>query len=160
MGTNKALYPFQGQAMADHIGQRLIAAGCTQVFQVCKNPLQELQTFPQIYDQLAIQHPLSGVARALHHSSHEFALIIPCDLPFVRIESLRRLLQFSQPCVVTKQPLLGIFPKKWASRALDYALHGKSVRHFSTSCSLLDVAENERKNMNCISDFGDSGDYD
>ena len=150
MGQDKALVTFLGSPMAVYIAQKLIEAGFTDVYAIVKQTLPI--PIPQLVESSRRYHPLFGVSSALMHCPDSFCLITACDLPYISISTLQTLRK--KRCFETaksaahRQPLLGIFPKALAMRALYYAEHSLSVMSFVEIGKEFDVPACELINVN------------
>ena len=154
MGTDKALIQINGTPMAEIVAEKLKTAGCKNVYLVSKNKNHSDLKFPVLLDQTAEHHPLFGIAAALKKSETAFALISPCDLPFISVETITNLLQQAPPCIYKSQPLFGVFPKMWLERSLAFAYRGSSVYSFADECRMIFGNPIELRNVNYASDLG------
>jgi molybdopterin-guanine dinucleotide biosynthesis protein A len=92
MGRDKALLPFRGRTLAEHIAdQVLIATG--QVSLIGNHAIYSYLGFPVIEDQYAGCGPLSGIQAAVTHSAAEWNFVCACDLPDITSEFIDALLQ-------------------------------------------------------------------
>ncbi|MEW6731198.1 MAG: molybdenum cofactor guanylyltransferase [Acidobacteriota bacterium] len=89
MGQNKALLQLAGSTLLARMLAILAPAVCQ---------LGIITNTPDIYGHLAVESypdrwpecgPLAGIESALHHSRHDYTLILACDLPFVRTSFLQ-----------------------------------------------------------------------
>lgn len=101
-------------------------------------------------------HPLFGVAAALAASRTEVALIVSCDVPRIRPESLRRLVE-GAPAVAwdgeRRHPLVAAYPRTWAERARAAAIAEGRARDFAATCRAVEVAAEELANVNLPTDL-------
>jgi molybdopterin-guanine dinucleotide biosynthesis protein A len=91
MGRNKALLPFRGATLAEHVASQVrAAAGAVTLVGTPETytPLG-LRVIP---DALPGEGPLGGIVTALRDSASEFNLILACDMPAVSAEFLLQLL--------------------------------------------------------------------
>ena len=159
MGQDKAQLNINGTSMANLIAEELTTAGLDAVFMVTK-PNKTFETsFEFIFDMLDVRHPLSGLATALNHTNHEHAMIICCDLPWIRSADIQTLLMGPFPCVGScngeRQPLCGIYPKSWKDKALFFAGSNKRVKDFARPCHSIELGTKSLKNVNYPCDLGD-----
>jgi molybdenum cofactor guanylyltransferase len=134
MGKEKANVPYMGQTFAEHIGQKL-QSHFERIFVVSKKH-QEIQTqFKCIYDEHDEHHPLWGISAAMNHSNHEYVFVVPCDIIKLEETDVLKILSSKPPCYSYDgkqiQPLLGVYPKEWASRTENAAANNLSVRKWS-----------------------------
>lgn len=150
MGVNKALVCIDGVPMSIIIAERLLHAGCTNVFLVGKTHISV--PIPQVLETWNDHHPLYGVETALAHSTHDRCIITPCDVPFVSIETYQRLLSKEVTTVLStpmkKQPLLGLFFTSKRAQAQTYAQQQRSVMSFVQNEAFLVVPKTELRNIN------------
>lgn len=91
MGENKAFIDFRGQTLLDRALATLRAA-CGSVT-IVGDPQTFFSYHPVVPDLFPGSGPLAGIHTALTHSSTELNLLLAVDMPFVRPELLRFLLQ-------------------------------------------------------------------
>ena len=161
MGTDKALILLNGQSMTSIIAQKLLQAGCTQIFLVGKKNISI--DLPQIHDSWKDHHPLYGVETALAHCSQEQCIITPCDIPFVSIEVYQQLLAQKTTTVLStstrKQPLLGLFLTSKRAQAQAYAQQQRSVMSFVENEACIVVPDKELHNINHPQDLKEDHDH-
>ena len=80
-GTDKALAPLDGRALAAHVADALRAA-CDEVFAVGGDEaaLTDLG-LRYLDDELPGLGPLGGLVTALAHATHDWVFLAACDLP-------------------------------------------------------------------------------
>jgi molybdopterin-guanine dinucleotide biosynthesis protein A len=91
MGRNKALLPFRGATLAEHVASQVRAAagGVTLVGTLETDSPLGIRMIP---DDLPGEGPLGGIVTALRDSASESNLILACDLPAVSAQFLLQLL--------------------------------------------------------------------
>jgi molybdenum cofactor guanylyltransferase len=109
MGRDKALLPYAGKKLLDHIaGQVLEAAGSASL--IGRPELYEPLGYLVYPDEIPHSGPLGGIATALRLRQAEWNLIVACDLPYIRAADLRQILEAaalagdSIDCVVPVAP--------------------------------------------------------
>lgn len=118
-GSDKALHPIDGEPLVVRTARILREAGLDPVVLVRqRRGIGVEQVEPD-----GPRHPLWGVAYALAYGDGFFAPVDLVDLDVVRV---RRLLDAR--AVAVDQPLLGVIPASFATRARDLALAGGKVR--------------------------------
>jgi molybdopterin-guanine dinucleotide biosynthesis protein A len=92
MGTDKSMLPINGRPLVERICQQL-RNGFEQVLvsadQVEKFAFLGLEVVP---DKVPGQGPLMGIASALAASDNELNFVVACDIPNVKLRSVRRML--------------------------------------------------------------------
>ena len=89
MGRNKALLPWRGTSLLEHIAREVqAAAGVVTIVGVGDRP-----GFRCVPDAAPGMGPLGGIAAALSDSNAEWNLITACDMPGLNRVWLARLLQ-------------------------------------------------------------------
>jgi molybdopterin-guanine dinucleotide biosynthesis protein A len=92
MGSDKALLPFQGRALVEHIAAQVLqAAG--NVTLVGDPARYSYFGYPVIKDKYPGRGPLSGIHAALTESRAGWNLIVACDMPEITSEFLATLLE-------------------------------------------------------------------
>ena len=81
-GSDKALYPFRGKAMALWVAEAVLAHVPT-VTLVGDPNLHSSLGIPVIPDQVPGTGPLGGIVAALAHAKCQWCLIAACDMPLV-----------------------------------------------------------------------------
>jgi molybdopterin-guanine dinucleotide biosynthesis protein A len=89
MGTDKALLPYQGRSLIEHIAEQVrLAAGSVTL--VGHPGVGDVPAIPDLYPGFG---PVGGLVTALEHSHSEWNLLVACDMPFVSTEWLSALLE-------------------------------------------------------------------
>jgi molybdopterin-guanine dinucleotide biosynthesis protein A len=95
MGRDKALLPFQGSTLLEHIALH-VAAAAGSVTLIGEPDKYRRLGFPVLTDNLTGAGPLSGIQTALSASRAEWNLIVACDMPELSSEFLTSLLEFAE----------------------------------------------------------------
>lgn len=91
MGRDKALLPFQGRALVEHVASQ--ARGVTDnITLVGETSRYANLGYPVIEDIFPGRGPLSGLHAALTSTDFEWNLILACDMPQVTAEFLVQLM--------------------------------------------------------------------
>jgi molybdenum cofactor guanylyltransferase len=150
-GSDKALFPIDGQPLALRIAERMQRAGLEPVL-VGRYP-RNLGIPELIEEERPGRHPLWGVAAGLETGP---ALFCPCDLPDLEVEHLRRLLEGWQRCpegvYAAGQPLLGVFPASLLEKARNLAAENGRVYDFVSEITKLEIGS--FKNLNFPAEAG------
>lgn len=90
MGSNKALLPYRGRPLVEHMKALLLQAGCDTVYIGGKVPG---------YDGIADKSPHDGPGRAIadlmahFHGRHNALLFVPVDMPLLTPDILKVLIK-------------------------------------------------------------------
>lgn len=119
-GTDKALADAGGTAMALRVATALRDAGADPVVAVGGAAGGRLG-LPTVADRYPGQGPLEGLASVLRWAKTGLVVVAPCDLPLLRGEHLRQLIDAAtdeRAAVATvdggPQPSLACWPASWA----------------------------------------------
>ncbi len=93
MGRDKALLPFRGGTLIEHIVAQLEPHFGEILISTNSPARYAFLGKKAVVDQLPDQGPMMGVASALAVSSHDWNFFVPCDTPFVPIEVVLDLLR-------------------------------------------------------------------
>jgi molybdenum cofactor guanylyltransferase len=141
MGSDKALVPFRGKPMIEHVSDVLMQRFHTITI-VSNHHMHKslgLPTIADAYDQIG---PLGGIIAGLKHSRSEQNLFIGCDMPMVQVEILDKLLQESirnhnlLPCYQGKTETLCSIISKSALPQLEQAVTEKNYRLYDILLAL------------------------
>jgi molybdopterin-guanine dinucleotide biosynthesis protein A len=97
-GRDKGLVPYHGKALVDHVIERI----APQVDELLISANRNLDDYAQrgyrvLTDTLPdFPGPLAGVLAGLQASSHEWVLVVPCDMPHLPGNLVERLVAASQ----------------------------------------------------------------
>jgi molybdopterin-guanine dinucleotide biosynthesis protein A len=91
MGRNKALLPFHGMTLVEHVAGIVREAACSVTLIGDPGQLGHL-ALPVIPDQLAGRGPVGGIETALTMTTTDWNLIAGCDMPGITRDILLRLL--------------------------------------------------------------------
>jgi molybdopterin-guanine dinucleotide biosynthesis protein A len=167
MGRSKALLPYPGDRPMVQVIADELAPLCASVSVVVKSRT-DVSQWPS---GLAIlveppdlpRHPLSGIVTALSTlSPGALALVLPCDVPFIRQTALNRLvasMRGVETGVVAQtedrlHPLVGVFPAAALLRAQKCLTERRSVTHFVATMSRVMLPEDQLRNINRPDDLG------
>jgi molybdopterin-guanine dinucleotide biosynthesis protein A len=116
MGTEKALLPFKGQPMIQHVAETLsslfskvvVVGGAKDTYGFLK-----LEVVPDLFEGCG---PLGGIQAALNRAKPLPVFVLSCDTPFIPVELIKYLLSFKSaaPTRITifdgvLQPLCGLY---------------------------------------------------
>jgi len=89
MGTEKALVPFRGKTMIEHVIGRV--QGLSEDIFIVTNKPDSFSGFgyPLVSDIYQNCGPLGGIHTALHHLSKSYLLIVACDMPWLERDLLK-----------------------------------------------------------------------
>lgn len=119
-GTDKALADAGGTALALRVATALRDAGADPVVAVGGTAGGRLG-LPTIADRFPGQGPLEGLASVLRWAGTGLVVVVPCDLPLLRGEHIRQLVDAAaDECAAVAtvdgrpQPSLACWPAGWA----------------------------------------------
>ncbi|MGA2111840.1 MAG: molybdenum cofactor guanylyltransferase [Anaerolineales bacterium] len=96
MGQNKCLMELDGRALLNHILDQL-GPQAAEMFIVADDPTPYLRAqLPAIGDETPGLGPLGGLATALGHAAQDHVLLTACDMPFVCLPLIERMLGYSE----------------------------------------------------------------
>ena len=144
-GSDKALFPFRGRAMALWVADALLAHVPT-VTLVGTPKLHSSLGIPVIPDQVPGAGPLGGIVTALAHAKCQWCLITACDMPMIADAPLAMLIgkavRSSRKAILPRtpdgriQPLCAIYSTAARSPLEDALLDG--VRKITEALDRLD----------------------
>jgi len=91
MGRDKALLPFRGTTLVEHVAQTVREATGSVALIGDPDRIGHLG-LPVFADQVSSCGPASGIYTALELTQTDWNLIVACDMPAVSVEILRQLL--------------------------------------------------------------------
>jgi len=91
MGQDKALLPYRGTTLVDHIA-RIVAEAAGSVALIGDTERLGPLGFKVFPDELPGYGPVSGIYTALKITETDWSLILACDMPAVTADLLRELL--------------------------------------------------------------------
>ncbi|MGZ4292464.1 MAG: molybdenum cofactor guanylyltransferase [Gaiellaceae bacterium] len=115
-GSPKALARIGGETFAER-GLRILGEACDEVLAVGKRG--ELP-FEVIDDGTDTRAPIAGVVAGLRAATHEVAVFLPVDCPWMTTEAIRAL---GEACHDAAVPATGPLPGAWAKSALPLLEH-------------------------------------
>ena len=122
-GSDKTLFPFRGHASMTHFLFSRLSREFERVF-ACAKSSKFNPPLPMIYDEFEEFSPMGALYSALKPFSGERIFIIPADMPFVEISTIRALSeQDARICVagddLRRHSLCGFFDASLAPLALE-----------------------------------------
>jgi len=94
MGENKALLQVGGQPIIEHVIHTANQLLPTELLIITNTPQDYVHLgYRMVADTIKGQGAIGGIVSALHHSLTDAVLVLACDLPFVRLELLKLLIQ-------------------------------------------------------------------
>ena len=94
MGTNKALIEYGGKRLIE-IAIKIIQPYTQNVIISSNSPIPHI-TYPLFTDEYSEIGPISGLYTCLKASKTELNLVIPCDVPHIKANTYRKLLDNSE----------------------------------------------------------------
>jgi molybdopterin-guanine dinucleotide biosynthesis protein A len=96
MGRDKALLPFRGATLVEHVARAVAAAAAGSVTLVGNPEAYCHLIYPVIPDATIGAGPLAGIQAALASSDAEWNLIVACDMPAVSSGFLSDLMETAE----------------------------------------------------------------
>ena len=167
MGQCKTTVEFDGKRMLQHLLDTLTPLSLPTHL-ICKpSQAESLRVYQQsiLLDHTSLQHPLEGLRTALTHALEMglgSLLILPCDTPFLSIESLSKMLNHCPSVAFDGQhlhPLVLHLPVQldmgefWLNRAQEYLLEQGSMKEFARCAEKVRISPTELLNINRLSDI-------
>jgi molybdopterin-guanine dinucleotide biosynthesis protein A len=107
MGRDKALLPFRGRALVDHVARQVAEAAGSVVLVGHPERYAHLP-YALIADEYPGRGPLAGIHAALGASRADWNLVVACDMPGLTAPFLRQLLARAEAgaadCVAARSP--------------------------------------------------------
>jgi molybdopterin-guanine dinucleotide biosynthesis protein A len=94
MGEDKALLPFGDRPLGAWVAGRVRQA-CGMVTVIGDAAKYAGWGFPVVADLFADSGPLGGIHAALSHSQADLNLVVGCDMPYLSVEFMERLLEIA-----------------------------------------------------------------
>jgi molybdopterin-guanine dinucleotide biosynthesis protein A len=167
---DKGLLQWRGRALIDHTIENLRPQLGTIVISANRHIEQYRQRgFAVVMDQLPdFPGPLAGIAAAFAHTSSDFVLTVPCDMPLLPKDLVSRLLSaFEQDdidCAVAhdgtySQYLVALYRSSALPGLPDALNEGvRAVKHWQQRihCRMMDFADEAAcfENFNTLGDLG------
>jgi molybdenum cofactor guanylyltransferase len=137
-GSPKALARLDGETLAER-AWRVLGAACAERLAVGKAADGLALPFPVLDDGTDVRAPLAGLVAGLRAATHEVAVVVPVDLPWLTAAGLRRLARACRDAAVPATgPLPGAY-RRTALPVLERALAGGGLR-LRDAVAELDVA--------------------
>ena len=152
MGSDKALMPFQETNFMEAVIESAKPL-VTNFFMVSSKPEHDGFGLERINDIIEDAGPLSGLYSGLNHSRTEYNLVLSCDIPFIKTETLKLLFDedFTQFDIVQlaskgkSMPLIAIYKKSCAPVFFELMNNGerrvrKAIENFKIKTIEVDEA--------------------
>lgn len=125
MGADKGLIELNGIPMVKYVIDVLEEIDF-HVKLISGNENYQKFGLPVFKDSISGKGPMGGLLTSLQHAESDYVLLIGCDMPFISINILERLFQYSKTEVITvaetkgrTNPLLAIYPKSLIKKILE-----------------------------------------
>lgn len=145
MGTDKSMLPINNQTMLEHICKQL--RGTFSQILISADDIEKYAPvgFEVVRDKAADQGPLMGIASALEASVNELNFVVACDIPYIKMDFVRKMLAEAGGADITVpitddkkfEPLFAVY-RKSALDAIKRALR-KGNRKISDVFDLCEV---------------------
>ncbi|MDX2247003.1 MAG: molybdenum cofactor guanylyltransferase [Bacteroidia bacterium] len=98
MGFDKGQIVFRGLPLRVFAYEQVKKAGVGEVFISCReDQISELEGFPVVVDIFPDSGPLGAILSAFEKKPQSAWLVLACDMPLVRVETLQRLISSRNP---------------------------------------------------------------
>lgn len=130
MGTEKGLVLFRGKPLIQHLILTLLDLGLSPVL-IAQHPDYQQFGVPVMGDLVPDKGPLGGIYTALTHCESDHALILSCDSPLLRSETLKKWIESPGNSIQVGQsgervyPFPGIYPKSFLPQVMRYLEENK-----------------------------------
>jgi molybdopterin-guanine dinucleotide biosynthesis protein A len=95
MGQDKALVPFMGKTLIEYILQQIRGMD-SEIIIISNRPEHYLRFgYPVYSDVFEGVGALAGLHTAIHYSANAFCLVLGCDMPFVNIRLVEKMLEIA-----------------------------------------------------------------
>jgi molybdenum cofactor guanylyltransferase len=137
MGRDKALLPYHGTTLVEHVASAVQAASGSAATIIGDPDRYRCFGYPVVADQVPGCGPLSGVYTALSVTSTDWNLVVACDMPAITATTLRKLLEHAtvsgRSCVAAvgpsgePEPLCAVYHRR-CLLVLDRAIREKQFK--------------------------------
>lgn len=131
MGQDKASMLLSGKPLMDY-SLEILKVCCHAQIIVSNNPLHSRENTSLIQDIIEDAGPLGGIYSALKSINSEYALVLPCDMPYISISIIMKLIQSAQnhsitiaSCSGKTHPTIGVYSRNILKDLEKYLLAGK-----------------------------------
>ena len=102
MRQNKALMKLKGKALLNHVLEKVLEFNYKTIIVIGRN--DELNNYSEIItskviivkDKIDSMGPLSGILTGMQYVDSDYALVLPCDSPFIKKDVLEFLFKISE----------------------------------------------------------------
>ncbi|MGA2131090.1 MAG: molybdenum cofactor guanylyltransferase [Bryobacteraceae bacterium] len=166
MGSDKALLPFRGAALACHVASAVqTAAGSVALI---GDPQKYAHLgFPVFPDLSPGAGPLGGIASALTYTAADWNLLVACDMPAITPELMADLLHLAESSHADAlvpagpsgrlEPLCAVYHRRCLA-ALEQAL-ASGVRKVTAALAGLDLHIRQMENPSCFENLNTPEDW-
>jgi molybdopterin-guanine dinucleotide biosynthesis protein A len=92
IGSDKWKLTINGQTMLEHICKQLFSTFSQVIISTAEIEKYSFSGFEVVIDKTRGQGPLMGIASALEASSNEINFVVACDIPYIEMNCVRRML--------------------------------------------------------------------
>lgn len=152
-GASKARHVFEGEPLVCRLANRAVESGLEPVLLVKDRNLEDLGYRLCVEPESEGHYPLRAVLHALRSLPEgESALFVPCDMPFLSVQSLVSLAGQPWPTIAwdgqQTQPLLAHFAREQVPALESWVRDQGSARGFVESAGRLRLPASELRNIN------------
>ena len=164
MGVDKSMLPIRDKPMIEHICEQL--RRCFAQILISANDSQRYAFlgFEVVRDKAPGQGPLMGIASALQVSENEFNFVVGCDIPYVDMALVRRMLVEAEGADIVipadgdgnYEPLFAVYHKS-ALGAINETLSagGRKISDVFARCRVkyIEVEKGRIVNLNTMAEY-------
>jgi molybdopterin-guanine dinucleotide biosynthesis protein A len=151
MGSDKGLLKIDDTTFIERVIEAMKPL-VNQIIIVSNNPEYDQFGYTRIDDDIKDSGPLAGLYSGLKHSNSEFNLVVSCDIPLIKKEILKMLVEADYKNYEVTQiesngktmPLIAIYQKKCIHKCLEFLQQGErrlriAVNQMKTNTILIDT---------------------
>ena len=166
MGSDKGLLKIDNKTFVEHVIDAMKPL-VDHIIIVSNNSEYNQFGFKRIEDDIKDSGPLAGLCSGLEHSETDFNLVLSCDIPMIKTEILKKLVEADYENYEVTQiesnnksmPLIAIYKKQCMHKCLELLQQGErrlrfAVNQMNTKTILIDTEfEAFVKNVNTKDDL-------
>ncbi|MCB0463530.1 MAG: molybdenum cofactor guanylyltransferase [Flavobacteriaceae bacterium] len=132
MGSDKGLLKMNGKTFVEHVIEAMKPL-VDEIVIVSNNPEYDQFGFYRVEDDIKDSGPLAGLYSGLKHSKTNYNLVLSCDIPMIKTEILKKLVEADYENYEVTQveshnktmPLIAIYQKQCMHKCLELLQQGE-----------------------------------